>query len=135
MSRHSKRRGRPTRRVLVVFAMLALAAGFAWSRWRLHVSPRWAANQQWLARVQAPISLAVHGVPLERVLTDLRKRTGLQIHADPDALTHPMTIIVAMFFWGTAFGGILGMIMAIPLTAFGVVFWRLVKEKYVEEWV
>ena len=48
---------------------------------------------------------------------------------------HPMTIIVAMFFWGTAFGGILGMIMAIPLTAFGVVFWRLAKEKYIQEWV
>ena len=37
--------------------------------------------------------------------------------------------------WGTAFGGILGMIMAIPLTAFGVVFWRLLKERYIEEWV
>ena len=48
---------------------------------------------------------------------------------------HPMVIIVAMFFWGTAFGGIMGMIMAIPLTAFGVVFWRLAKEKYIEEWV
>lgn len=48
---------------------------------------------------------------------------------------HPITIIIAMFFWGTAFGGILGMIMAIPLTAFGVVFWRLLKERYIEEWV
>jgi predicted PurR-regulated permease PerM len=48
---------------------------------------------------------------------------------------HPMVIIVAMFFWGTAFGGILGMIMAIPLTAFGAVFLRLAKEKYIQEWV
>ena len=48
---------------------------------------------------------------------------------------HPMMIIIAMFFWGTAFGGILGMIMAIPLTAFAVVFWRLAKERYIEEWV
>ena len=48
---------------------------------------------------------------------------------------HPMAIIIAMFFWGTAFGGILGMIMAIPLTAFGVVFWRLAREKYIQEWV
>ena len=46
---------------------------------------------------------------------------------------HPMVIIVAMFFWGTAFNGILGMILAIPLTAFLVVFWRLAKEKYIEE--
>jgi predicted PurR-regulated permease PerM len=48
---------------------------------------------------------------------------------------HPMVIIVAIFFWGTALGGILGMILAIPLTAFLVVFWRLAKEKYISEWV
>jgi predicted PurR-regulated permease PerM len=43
---------------------------------------------------------------------------------------HPMAVIFAMFFWGTALGGIFGLIMAIPLTAFLVVFWRLLKEKY-----
>lgn len=43
---------------------------------------------------------------------------------------HPVTIIVAIFFWGTALGGILGMILAIPLTAFFVTMWRLVKIKY-----
>ncbi|MEM8934331.1 MAG: AI-2E family transporter, partial [Acidobacteriota bacterium] len=48
---------------------------------------------------------------------------------------HPMMIIVALFFWGSAFSGILGMILAIPLTAFLVVFWRLAKEKYVRELV
>ncbi len=48
---------------------------------------------------------------------------------------HPMAIIVAVFFWGSALGGILGMILAIPLTAFLVVFWRLAQEKYIEEWV
>lgn len=53
------------------------------------------------------------------------ERTGL----------HPMAIIVAIFFWGTALSGILGMILAIPLTAFLVVFWRLAKEKYVQELV
>ena len=42
---------------------------------------------------------------------------------------HPMMIIFAIFFWGTALGGIMGMILAIPLTAFLVVFWRLAKEK------
>ena len=46
---------------------------------------------------------------------------------------HPLAIIVAIFFWGSALGGILGMILAIPLTAFLVVFWRLAKEKYIPE--
>jgi predicted PurR-regulated permease PerM len=45
----------------------------------------------------------------------------------------PLVIIVAIFFWGTALDGILGMILAIPLTAFLVVFWRLVKTRYLKE--
>jgi predicted PurR-regulated permease PerM len=48
------------------------------------------------------------------------ERTGL----------HPVTIIVAIFFWGTAFDGVLGMLLAIPLTAFFVTAWRLAKRKY-----
>lgn len=48
------------------------------------------------------------------------ERTGL----------HPVIIIVAIFFWGTAFKGILGMILAIPLTAFFVTAWRFVKWRY-----
>jgi predicted PurR-regulated permease PerM len=48
---------------------------------------------------------------------------------------HPMVIILAVFFWGSALGGITGMILAIPLTAFLVVFWRLAREKYVRELV
>jgi len=48
------------------------------------------------------------------------KQTGL----------HPVTIIVAIFFWGTAFQGVLGMLLAIPLTAFFVTAWRLAKRKY-----
>lgn len=51
------------------------------------------------------------------------ERTGL----------HPMAVIFSLFFWGTAFGGILGMILGIPLTAFLVVFWRLLKSKYLRE--
>jgi predicted PurR-regulated permease PerM len=51
------------------------------------------------------------------------ERTGL----------HPLAIIVAVFFWGQALGGILGMIFAIPLTAFLVSLVRLVREKYVTE--
>ena len=45
---------------------------------------------------------------------------------------HPVMIIVAIFFWGTAFDGILGMILAVPLTAFFVTAWRLAKHKYFE---
>ncbi len=43
---------------------------------------------------------------------------------------HPVAIIVAIFFWGTAFGGVLGMLLAVPLTAFFVTAWRLVRRKY-----
>ena len=43
---------------------------------------------------------------------------------------HPVAIIVAIFFWATAFGGVLGMLLAIPLTAFLVTVWRLAKKKY-----
>ncbi len=46
---------------------------------------------------------------------------------------HPALIIFAVFFWGVALDGILGMILAIPLTAFAVVFWRLLKKKYITE--
>lgn len=55
--------------------------------------------------------------------TIMGNRTGL----------HFMAIIVAIFFWGVALGGILGMIMAIPLTAFLVSFWHLAREKYIRE--
>lgn len=48
------------------------------------------------------------------------KQTGL----------HPLTIIIAIFFWGVALDGLLGMVLAIPLTAFVVVAWRLAKRKY-----
>jgi predicted PurR-regulated permease PerM len=46
---------------------------------------------------------------------------------------HPMAIIFAVFFWGTAFQGMMGLFLAIPLTAFVVVVWRLVKTKYITE--
>lgn len=42
----------------------------------------------------------------------------------------PMLIIFSVFFWGAALGGLLGMILAIPLTAFFLIFWRLAREKY-----
>jgi predicted PurR-regulated permease PerM len=42
----------------------------------------------------------------------------------------PMLIIFSIFFWGVALEGIMGMILAIPLTAFFLVFWRLARERY-----
>ena len=51
------------------------------------------------------------------------QRTGL----------HFMAIIVAIFFWGTALGGVLGLILAIPLTAFLASLWHLAREKYIPE--
>lgn len=79
----------------------------------------------WMLAVGAVVVFTVVQTIESYVLTPriMGNRTGL----------HPVAIIVAIFFWGTAFGGIWGMILAIPLTAFGVVFWRLLKEKYVRE--
>lgn len=48
------------------------------------------------------------------------ERTGL----------HPVAIIFAIFFWGQALGGVLGMLLAVPLTAFFVTAWRLARRKY-----
>ncbi len=44
---------------------------------------------------------------------------------------HPAAIIFSVFFWGIALGGLTGMILAIPLSAFFVTFWRLAKAKYI----
>jgi predicted PurR-regulated permease PerM len=46
---------------------------------------------------------------------------------------HPVTIMIAIFFWGIALNGVLGMILAIPLTAFMVTVWRLAKRKYIRK--
>lgn len=43
---------------------------------------------------------------------------------------HPVAIIFSVLFWGTALDGVLGMILAIPLSAFFVTAWRLAKRKY-----
>ncbi len=78
--------------------------------------------------LRVALTLVVFGVvqTIEGYLLTPRimgNRTGL----------HPALIIFAVFFWGVALGGILGMILAIPLTAFAVVFWRLLKKKYIAE--
>ena len=45
---------------------------------------------------------------------------------------HPMAITVAIFFWGTALGGPLGLVLAVPLTAFLVTAWRFARKKYLD---
>ncbi|PWM32912.1 MAG: AI-2E family transporter [Verrucomicrobia bacterium] len=37
---------------------------------------------------------------------------------------HPTVIIFSVFFWGVALDGIIGMVLAIPLTAFFVLLWK-----------
>lgn len=77
-----------------------------------------------LAGVVAGIFILVQTVEslflTPRIMGD---RTGL----------HPVVILIAIFFWGIALGGLLGMILAIPLTAFFVTAWRLAKRKYIRE--
>lgn len=79
----------------------------------------------WLAALALGIFIVVQLIE-GYILTPriMGNRTGL----------HPLTIIIAIFFWGTALDGLLGMILAIPLTAFFVVAWRLLREKYLKAW-
>lgn len=49
-----------------------------------------------------------------------------KIMADRSGL-HPALVVVALFFWGTALSPIIGMILAVPLTAFFVAIWGEVK--------
>ena len=40
---------------------------------------------------------------------------------------HPAVVIISLFFWGTAFNGIIGLVLAVPLTAFFVAIWGEIK--------
>ncbi|GGD54528.1 AI-2E family transporter [Lacimicrobium alkaliphilum] len=42
---------------------------------------------------------------------------------------HPALVVISLFFWGTALGGIIGMVLAVPLTAFFVAIWSEIKAK------
>ncbi len=53
----------------------------------------------------------------------MEKETGL----------HPVVIIMAVVFWGTALNGILGMMLGIPLTAFLVSLWRFLRDEYASD--
>jgi predicted PurR-regulated permease PerM len=40
---------------------------------------------------------------------------------------HPALVVISLFFWGTALSGIIGMVLAVPLTAFLVAIWSEIK--------
>jgi predicted PurR-regulated permease PerM len=40
-------------------------------------------------------------------------------------------VIFSFFFWGTVLGPVLGLLLAIPLSAFCAVLWRALKSKYI----
>lgn len=40
---------------------------------------------------------------------------------------HPALVVISLFFWGTVLGGIIGMVLAVPLTAFLVAIWGEIK--------
>ena len=41
-------------------------------------------------------------------------------------------VIFSFVFWGVVFQSMLGLLLAIPLSAFCVVLWRALKEKYIK---
>ena len=41
-------------------------------------------------------------------------------------------VIFSFFFWGTVLGPVLGLLLAIPLSAFCVVLWRALKSRYIK---
>lgn len=40
---------------------------------------------------------------------------------------HPALVVISLFFWGTALGGVIGVMLAVPLTAFFVAIWGEIK--------
>ncbi len=40
---------------------------------------------------------------------------------------HPALVVISLFFWGTALSGVIGMVLAVPLTAFLVAIWGEIK--------
>ncbi len=46
---------------------------------------------------------------------------------------HPGIVVISVFFWGTALGGIIGMILAVPLSAFIGALWHHVRRRWMQE--
>jgi predicted PurR-regulated permease PerM len=43
---------------------------------------------------------------------------------------HPMIVVLSLFFWGALLGGILGMLLAVPLSAFVATLWHRTRYRY-----
>lgn len=43
---------------------------------------------------------------------------------------HPLMVIISLFFWGTVLGGIIGLLLAVPLSAFVAALWHQVRFRY-----
>lgn len=71
----------------------------------------------WVLGIFCAVQLIESWLLTPKIMGD---RTGL----------HPVAIIFSVFFWGIVFGGVLGMLFAIPFTAFFVTAWRLLLRKY-----
>lgn len=48
---------------------------------------------------------------------------------------HPGVVVISIFFWGIALGGLVGMILAVPLSAFIVALWRHIRAKLAQQLV
>lgn len=45
---------------------------------------------------------------------------------------HPVAVIFSLLFWGLVLDGMMGLMLGIPLSAFVVAVWRLVRQEYLE---
>ena len=90
--------------------------------------------------VALPLAYFVHGGTLTRLLLVLGVWGAGQmldgyfitprIQGDKTGLGYA-GVIFSFFFWATVLGPMLGMLLAIPLSAFCVVLWRALKSKYI----
>ena len=90
--------------------------------------------------VALPLAYFVHGGSLTRLLMVLGV-WGLGQFLDGYFITPRIQgnktglgyagVIFSFFFWGTLLGPMLGMLLAIPLSAFCVVLWRALKSRYI----
>ena len=90
--------------------------------------------------VALPLAYFVHGGSLMRLLLVLGV-WGLGQFLDGYFITPRIQgnktglgyagVIFSFFFWGTLLGPMLGMLLAIPLSAFCVVLWRALKSRYI----
>ena len=90
--------------------------------------------------VALPLAYFVHGGSLTRLLMVIGV-WGLGQFLDGYFITPRIQgnktglgyagVIFSFFFWGTLLGPMLGMLLAIPLSAFCVVLWRAVKSRYI----